>query len=251
MDAVQHPRRSRRACCSPRCSRRCRSSTTRRSSSSRCSAAVLAGLTSIPVAFAGGLALGVVGEVVDAYLPTNSVLASNLRPALPFVVLFLVLIFSPSLRNRRELADPLAGVDPPPPPPAAAVRSRVLTNGTRALERARRYSSSAYYIFFHAASNWRDVAIDGDDPGDDLPLDHRDHRHGRRDLPVHRDVRRHRRVYDRAARHALRRVGAARDGRRRSARGRSWVRCSRSLPCASAASSCRWRRSRSRCSSRT
>ena len=66
------------------------------------SAAVLASLTSIPVAFVGGLALGVIGEVADSYLPTNSVLASNLRPALPFIVLFLVLILSPSLRNRRQ-----------------------------------------------------------------------------------------------------------------------------------------------------
>jgi branched-chain amino acid transport system permease protein len=122
------------------------------------SAAVLAGLTSIPVAFAGGLMLGVVGEVIDAYLPTNSVIASNLRPALPFIVLFLVLIFSPSLRNRRELADPLAGVDPPPPPPAAAIRSRFLTNATRTLGVVTGIVVG-YYIFFHAASNWRDVAI--------------------------------------------------------------------------------------------
>jgi branched-chain amino acid transport system permease protein len=122
------------------------------------SAAVVAGLTSIPVAFAGGLALGVIGEVVDAYLPTNSVIASNLRPALPFVVLFLVLIFSPTLRNRRELTDPLAGVDPPPPPPAAAVRSRALTNGTRVLGVVFGIVVG-YYVFFHAASNWRDVAI--------------------------------------------------------------------------------------------
>jgi branched-subunit amino acid ABC-type transport system permease component len=122
------------------------------------SAAVLAGLTSIPVAFAGGLMLGVVGEVVDAYLPTNSVIASNLRPALPFLVLFLVLIFSPSLRNRRELADPLAGVDPPPPPPAASIRSRSLTNMTRTLG-VLVGVAVGYYVFFHAASNWRDVAI--------------------------------------------------------------------------------------------
>ena len=122
------------------------------------SAAVLAGLTNIPVAFIGGLLLGVVGEVVDAYLPTNSVIASNLRPALPFLVLFLVLILSPSLRNRRELADPLAGVDPPPPPPAAAVRSRFLTNGTRVFG-VLVGLFAGYYIFFHAASNWRDVAI--------------------------------------------------------------------------------------------
>jgi branched-chain amino acid transport system permease protein len=122
------------------------------------SAAVLANLTSIPVAFAGGLALGVVGEVVSTYLPTNSVIANNLRPALPFIVLFLVLIFSPALRNRRELTDPLAGVDPPPPPIAASVRSRALTNGTRGLGIVAGLGVG-YYIFFHAASNWRDVAI--------------------------------------------------------------------------------------------
>ena len=122
------------------------------------SAAVLANLTSIPVAFAGGLALGVVGEVVSTYLPTNSVIANNLRPALPFIVLFLVLIFSPTLRNRRELTDPLAGVDPPPPPIAASGRSRALTNGTRGLGIVAGLGNG-YYIFFHAASNWRDVAI--------------------------------------------------------------------------------------------
>jgi branched-subunit amino acid ABC-type transport system permease component len=122
------------------------------------SAAVLAGLTNIPVAFLGGLLLGVVGEVVDAYLPTNSVLASNLRPALPFIVLFLVLIFSPQLRNRRRLVDPLSGVDPPPPAPAAAVRSRFLTNGTRVFAIVTGIVVG-YYIFFHAAANWRDVAI--------------------------------------------------------------------------------------------
>ena len=122
------------------------------------SAAVLANLTSIPVAFAGGLALGVVGEVVSTYLPTNSVIANNLRPALPFIVLFLVLIFSPTLRNRRELTDPLAGVDPPPPPIAASGRSRALTNGTRGLGIVAGLGIG-YYIFFHAASNWRDVAI--------------------------------------------------------------------------------------------
>ena len=83
------------------------------------SAAVLASLTSIPIAFAGGLGLGVLQQILSIYLPTNSVLATNLRPSLPFVVLFLILIFSPSLRNRRDLADPLAGVAPPPPQPVA------------------------------------------------------------------------------------------------------------------------------------
>lgn len=122
------------------------------------SAAVLAALTSIPVAFIGGLGLGVLGEVVNAYLPTNSVLASNLRPALPFIVLFLVLILSPSLRNRRALTDPLAGVDPPPPPLAASVRSSALTRATRIFG-ATVALLVGYYLFFHADANWITVAI--------------------------------------------------------------------------------------------
>ena len=122
------------------------------------SAAVLAALTSIPVAFAGGLALGILGEVVDAYLPTNSVLASNLRPALPFLVLFLVLILSPALRNRRQIGDPLAGVDPPPPPLAASLRSPILTKGTRIFGTVVAVIVG-YYLFFHADDNWVTIAI--------------------------------------------------------------------------------------------
>ena len=88
------------------------------------SAAVLASLTSIPIAFAGGLGLGVLQQILSIYLPTNSILATNLRPSLPFVVLFLILIFSPGLRNRRDLADPLGGVAPPPPQPVARTQPR-------------------------------------------------------------------------------------------------------------------------------
>src|SRR5436190_15466482 len=122
------------------------------------SAAVLAALTSIPVAFFGGLALGVIGEVVDSYLPTNSLLASNLRPALPFIVLFLVLILSPALRNRRQAADPLAGVDPPPPALAASLPSPFLTKATRIFG-ALVALGVGYYLFFHAAQNWVTLAI--------------------------------------------------------------------------------------------
>ncbi len=122
------------------------------------SAAVLAALTSIPVAFAGGLLLGVLGEVVDAYLPTNSVIASNLRPALPFIVLFLVLILSPALRNKRQAADPLASVDPPPPALAASTRSPMLTKATRAFG-AIVAILLAYYLFFHADTSWVTIAI--------------------------------------------------------------------------------------------
>ena len=87
-------------------------------------------------------------ELLNRYLPMNSLLASNLRPSLPFVVLFLVLILSPRLRNRRELTDPLSSVDPPPPAPAAAHRSRELTIGTRVVGLLF-LLGVGYYVFFH------------------------------------------------------------------------------------------------------
>lgn len=117
------------------------------------SAAVLASLTSIPIAFAGGLALGILQQILSIYLPTNSILATNLRPSLPFVALFLILIFSPSLRNRRDLADPLSGVAPPPPQPIAKERSRELTIGIRSWWTVV-LGLLGYYIFFHANVSW-------------------------------------------------------------------------------------------------
>jgi ABC-type branched-subunit amino acid transport system permease subunit len=45
----------------------------------------------------------------------NSVLANGLRPSLPFVLLFLLLLFWPGLRQGAQATDPMAGVDPPPP----------------------------------------------------------------------------------------------------------------------------------------
>ncbi|GIU87415.1 MAG: hypothetical protein KatS3mg009_1930 [Acidimicrobiia bacterium] len=93
-------------------------------------AAVLAGLSSLPVALVGGLALSVVSQVMVTYPPQDSFVRQVLGPALPFVVLFGVLVFMPSLQRRREATDPLAGVDPPPPALAADERSRALTIGT-------------------------------------------------------------------------------------------------------------------------
>jgi branched-chain amino acid transport system permease protein len=122
------------------------------------STAVFASLTSIPIAFLAGLGLGLLQQGLSYYLPTNSILATNLRPALPFIALFVVLILSPALRGRREIADPLAGVDPPPPAPASAVRSATLTRFTRVFGVAVG-GVTAYYIFFHASATWLDIAI--------------------------------------------------------------------------------------------
>jgi ABC-type branched-subunit amino acid transport system permease subunit len=122
------------------------------------SASVLGSLSSIPLAFAGGLLLGVAQQLLAKYLPTNSILASGLRPALPFVALFLVLILSPALWRRRPVTDPLAGVDPPPPAPAALDRSDALTKGTR-IAAVLFFSLIGYYLFFHANLHWVDLAI--------------------------------------------------------------------------------------------
>lgn len=84
-------------------------------------AAAVGKLTSLPRALAGGLGLGVLIAVFTTFLPKWSdtitwlrPLQDNLTPAIPFVVLFGILMFVPSLRRTRESGDPLAGVDPPP-----------------------------------------------------------------------------------------------------------------------------------------
>jgi branched-chain amino acid transport system permease protein len=93
-------------------------------------AAAFGRLSSIPLTLLGGILLGVAQGILAGYLPSNSVLANGLRPSLPFVTLFLLLLFWPGLRHRREIVDPLSGVDPPPPGLAAAQRMRALTYAT-------------------------------------------------------------------------------------------------------------------------
>jgi branched-chain amino acid transport system permease protein len=85
-------------------------------------AAAVGRLVSLPRALAGGLGLGIVISLINTFLPRWSEdltwlrpLQDNLTPAIPFVVLFGVLVFVPSIRRAREAGDPLSGVDPPPP----------------------------------------------------------------------------------------------------------------------------------------
>jgi len=94
-------------------------------------ACVIGSLTSIVAAFAGGIGLGILQAELAGFLPTDSILATGLRPALPFAVLFVLVLFRRSARTAHEITDPLAGVDPPAPPPAASLRPRWLTMGTR------------------------------------------------------------------------------------------------------------------------
>ncbi|HEY3141905.1 MAG TPA: ABC transporter permease [Acidimicrobiales bacterium] len=96
-------------------------------------ACVVGRLVSIPLAVLGGIGLGVLQAVLAGLLPTDSVLSTGLRPALPFVVLFLLLLLRPPRLGDRLETDPLAGVDPPPPPLVSVIRTRSLTLTTRAL----------------------------------------------------------------------------------------------------------------------
>jgi branched-subunit amino acid ABC-type transport system permease component len=96
-------------------------------------AAAFGRLTSIPMALLGGLLLGIAQGILTGYLPLDSILAQGLRPSLPFVALFLLLLFLPGLRQQKEVTDPLSGVDPPPPSLAAADRMKILTYFTYGL----------------------------------------------------------------------------------------------------------------------
>lgn len=95
-------------------------------------AAAFGSLMSMPMTLLGGVLLGVLGQILANYLPNDSILSQGLRPSLPFVALFLLLVLWPGLRRRPELADPLAGVDPPPPALASDERSPALTRATHA-----------------------------------------------------------------------------------------------------------------------
>lgn len=96
-------------------------------------AAAFGRLSSVPMTFAGAILLAVLMQLLGGELPEGNIITQNLRPALPFVTLILLLLFWPGLRQRREISDPLGGVEPPPPAPAAAERPRGLTIATRAL----------------------------------------------------------------------------------------------------------------------
>lgn len=84
-------------------------------------AAALAGLRSVPLAFAAAVALGVAENVLRGYLPSG-VLAQAVVPAFPFVVLVATLVWNPGLRALEHNSDPLSSVDPPMARPAVTRR---------------------------------------------------------------------------------------------------------------------------------
>lgn len=83
-------------------------------------AAAVGLLVSLPRAFAGGLGLGILIALFNTFVPKWAddftwlrQIQNNLTPAIPFVVLFGILVFVPSVRRSTRATDPLSGVDPP------------------------------------------------------------------------------------------------------------------------------------------
>ena len=180
-------------------------------------AAAFGRLTSIPWTFAGAILLAVLMQLFGTRLDPTSVLAQNLRPALPFVVLILLLLFWPGLGDktrghrsalgRRPAATradrcraPAVADDPDP----HACGGRGWGHADPRVHHARRLLGGEDHRRGH--------------PLDLLPLLHGDHRDGRAHLALPGHLRRSRRPHDRPSRqrHAHRRAHgcAHRDGGR-------------------------------------
>jgi len=89
-------------------------------------AAAVGGFESIPLTFLGGLIMGIGERALPDLVGTTSNFAQDVRPAFPFLLLFLLLVFVPRLRGLRVVSDPLAGVDPPPPALSAEYKDEAL-----------------------------------------------------------------------------------------------------------------------------
>jgi branched-subunit amino acid ABC-type transport system permease component len=64
-------------------------------------AAAIGGFSSLPLTWAGGIVIGVIGSIATRYGSAGSLLAA-LGPTLPFIILFLVLVFAPKSRLRTK-----------------------------------------------------------------------------------------------------------------------------------------------------
>jgi branched-chain amino acid transport system permease protein len=103
-------------------------------------AAAVGKLVSLPKALAGGLGLGVLIAMLNTFMPRwvetfpwLEPIQDNLTPAIPFIVLFAVLVFVPSIRRATDAGDPLADVDPPSQSLGAVVKDRRATIITTAV----------------------------------------------------------------------------------------------------------------------
>ena len=163
-------------------------------------AAALASLGSISVAFIAGVGIGILQNVLTLILPTSSSIASSLRQdALPFVLLGGVLLFNRSLRTRGPEHRPAVGrrsstpstCSPDPRPPAGDPDQMGLAD-TRG--RFPRLVPDLGARQLGLPVRRRDRALDH------LPVHHVDHGDERAALFVPGDVRWDRRFHSRAAR---------------------------------------------------
>jgi ABC-type branched-subunit amino acid transport system ATPase component/branched-subunit amino acid ABC-type transport system permease component len=68
-------------------------------------AAALGGFSSLPLTWAGGLVVGILSSVLTKYVNSSSPIAAGIVPSLPFIVLFLAILFYP---RRRLFIKPVA-----------------------------------------------------------------------------------------------------------------------------------------------
>ena len=79
-------------------------------------AAAVGAFNSLPLVYAGGLGIGVAQALLQKWFLNSSSLAGGLAPALPFLVLFVLLLVAPRLRRPGPgPAAPQAGSRPPGP----------------------------------------------------------------------------------------------------------------------------------------
>ena len=86
-------------------------------------AAAIGRFSSLPLTYTGGLVIGIIASVVTKYVVTGSAALAGLPASIPFIVLFLVLIFTP----RSKLAD--RRVSRPRPTATYAAPARVQLAG--------------------------------------------------------------------------------------------------------------------------
>ena len=145
-------------------------------------AAAVGYLVSLPRAFLGGLGLGILIALFNTFIPkwSNDLtwlrpIQSNLTPAIPFIVLFGILVFSPKVRQTQRASDPLSGVDPPP-----SSQTHVATDSRRDHDPARarhRVHRGLRRRAVHPGRHGVDLPRHpGRGTGDRVPVDHGDDR---------------------------------------------------------------------------
>jgi branched-chain amino acid transport system permease protein len=90
-------------------------------------AAVAGRLTSLPLTFAGAMAIGLIQGISVDFLPSHGILSTGFRPSVPFIVMLVCLLLYQGLRRERFEVDLRAGTEhsPPPPPPLRGWRAAV------------------------------------------------------------------------------------------------------------------------------